>query len=578
MPAEDESSAGEEEEDSVNEDTIEDAPICIQGTLRRLVRKRAEMNMRRKSLKGQLRRAQHYTEELRLQIEELNAKLAVKTKKTCQKCIKFKRQMKALKAKLKSKEVEQEERGTQTTEEDLRQAAWIYQFNHNTVPRINSGGSELSLAESIREAAETALNEQGMVLEKTSGLYYDYKTGYYYDADKSLYYDGNTGNYLKYDEESKLYTVDSCIPPEEVAAQRELQARDQEMKLHRVRKKRKRSKEDGSGKEGSTDNKEEAPSLEKALAAMSARLQEDEYTDEEDDDGIQESSIPCIRLVVKHTEDERVKAGFLYIVTCKGGTVGSKGPHEVLLPDLGCSKLHAKISFNSSDCSYSLRDLGSRNGTWINGKRLSAPKERSKDVQIGHRTCVQIGKTKLVCHVHPGKETCLECEPGQQKTEEGKVYAALEKKEARRVREVKELKRSYGIGVGLQEERKEIPGFIDRAEERRIVHGVDPVNAKTETASVDQAIGTKNKGYRLLQKMGWEGGGLGRSKDGIEEPVEVEARARHAGLGTNHIIQSVSAREKKKNEIWKKTQKRFSKVPVLDAFKPGESEEDEEKS
>ena len=28
---------------------------------------------------------------------------------------------------------------------------------------------------------------------------------------------------------------------------------------------------------------------------MSARLQEDEYTDEEDDDGIQESFIPCIR-------------------------------------------------------------------------------------------------------------------------------------------------------------------------------------------------------------------------------------------------------------------------------------------
>ena len=51
------------------------------------------------------------------------------------------------------------------------------------------------------------------------------------------------------------------------------------------------------------------------------------------------------------------------------------------------------------------------------------------------------------------------------------------------------LKRKYGIGVGLSEEREEIPGFIDRAEERRLIHGVDPINAKTETASMDQAIG-----------------------------------------------------------------------------------------
>ena len=33
-------------------------------------------------------------------IEELNAKLAVKTKKTCQKCIKFKRQVKSKNFKL----------------------------------------------------------------------------------------------------------------------------------------------------------------------------------------------------------------------------------------------------------------------------------------------------------------------------------------------------------------------------------------------------------------------------------------------------------------------------------------------
>ena len=35
------------------------------------------------------------------------------------------------------------------------------------------------------------------------------------------------------------------------------------------------------------------------------------------------------RLVVKNTEDERVHLGSLYIITCKGGSIGSKGLHEV---------------------------------------------------------------------------------------------------------------------------------------------------------------------------------------------------------------------------------------------------------
>jgi pSer/pThr/pTyr-binding forkhead associated (FHA) protein len=30
-----------------------------------------------------------------------------------------------------------------------------------------------------------------------------------------------------------------------------------------------------------------------------------------------------------------------------------------------------------------VRDLGSRNGTWVNGKRISKPKEESKDIPVG---------------------------------------------------------------------------------------------------------------------------------------------------------------------------------------------------
>ena len=38
----------------------------------------------------------------------------------------------------------------------------------------------------------------------------------------------------------------------------------------------------------------------------------------------------------------------------------------------------------------------------------------------------------------------------------------------------------------------------------------------------------------MLEKMGWEGGGLGRSKEGIQEPIQVQVRAKQAGLGAGN--------------------------------------------
>ena len=56
-------------------------------------------------------------------------------------------------------------------------------------------------------------------------------------------------------------------------------------------------------------------------------------------------------------------------------------------------------------------------------------------------------------------------------------------------------------------------------------------------------LGSKNKGYKMLTKMGWDGGGLGKGADGIEEPVRVEQRAAQAGLGSQAVsIVQVSLR------------------------------------
>ena len=55
------------------------------------------------------------------------------------------------------------------------------------------------------------------------------------------------------------------------------------------------------------------------------------------------------------------------------------------------------------DDKYYLTDLGSRNGTYVNGKRMSVSKCESDPVEIGQGTRIQIGRTKMVCHVHPGE-------------------------------------------------------------------------------------------------------------------------------------------------------------------------------
>jgi len=251
----------------------------------------------------------------------------------------------------------------------------------------------------------------------------------------------------------------------------------------------------------------------------------------------------------------------------------------VLLPDMGCSKHHARISYKEGK--YFLRDLGSRNGTWLAGKRMSVSKMESAEVQIGHGTLIQIGKTKLLCHVHPGRETCLSCEPGvvrEDKREEENfddVPLGIGRDKQRR-EGIKSLKRKYGLenpGVVAPVDHESGSKYMDRAGERRRVIGSDHHSVKTEVASVDTAINQENKGFKMLAKMGYKGGGLGKDKKGIAEPVKVEMRAKGAGLGSDNPVIQINQKQTQKNDIWLKTQRRFVDAPVLDAFQDDTDED-----
>ncbi len=99
---------------------------------------------------------------------------------------------------------------------------------------------------------------------------------------------------------------------------------------------------------------------------------------------------------------------------------------------------------------YYITDLGSSNGTFVNGSRLSKPKTESEPREIGHGSVLQIGTTKLLCHVHPGRETCFECEPGLVQVKEvatniGSISVSKASREKSRKKEMRELRKKYGL-------------------------------------------------------------------------------------------------------------------------------------
>ncbi|XP_031405374.1 G patch domain-containing protein 8 isoform X2 [Punica granatum] len=52
-----------------------------------------------------------------------------------------------------------------------------------------------------------------------------------------------------------------------------------------------------------------------------------------------------------------------------------------------------------------------------------------------------------------------------------------------------------------------------------------------EQASLDTQLTSSNVGFRLLQKMGWKGKGLGKDEQGIVEPIKSDMRQPKLGIG-----------------------------------------------
>lgn len=518
------------------------------------------LRSKNKRLEEKLKTAESYSEELRLQVQNLGQEVS------------------ELKDILKSNKDHDDD----DAKEDSNDKEW-------------DTGQGSSIADQVTDAADKAVHDQflqGMAFEETSGLYYDYKSGYYYDADRRLYYDGKTGTYYRYNYDTQEYDVletrkqesgsgqSSPTSPSPSPSPSRPGANDQDRREGKVDSKKRDQKKDGQ-EEGEVSSPSPPPSKssrsksKKHSKSKKSKKRKKEVDEEEVEGGRtygkRQVTLPCVRIVVHGVPEESKESGVvgigtLFIVTCKGGSVGREGQHDVLLDDVACSKYHAKVSFSQEEFKYYLTDMGSRNGTFVDGKRLSVSKRESDPVEIGHGTLIQIGGTKLICHVHPGNETCYKCEPGVILSALPKTnqLGAREATEAKRKSEMKMLRKKYGIaGVSETEtaSRDKKAGYIDRAGHRRKTLGSDNPHEKTEVASVDKSIGDKNKGFKLLSKMGWqEGQGLGKTSAGRIEPVLVEQRSERQGLGSMAPAPVVDAKTIRKAEVWKKTQERFDQL------------------
>nr|XP_012144952.1 PREDICTED: angiogenic factor with G patch and FHA domains 1 isoform X4 [Megachile rotundata] len=393
-----------------------------------------------------------------------------------------------------------------------------------------------SFVEQVKEAAESALLQTGFVYEETSGLYYDYNSGYYYDAKQGLYYDGNSGTYYYYDETSGTYQFHSQAQVTVNEAASHVQSK-KEQKTRKVL--------------------DDINELINGLSNISIEKYRRQALD------LAKTYPPCMRIIVKETNLPKLKVGNLFLVAYTGGSIGREGDHSVVIPEINVSKHHARFVYNEEKKIYEIIDLGSRNGTFLNGKRLSVAKQESEPHEVSHGSIIQIGTTKLLCHIHNGNETCGHCEPGlvqqNNNTEENKTS----KKDLHK-QELKRLKHKFGIEKDNVATASQLAtGYQDRAQSRRQCIGSLNHHAKTQQSSVDISIAKDNRGFKLLSKMGWmEGQSLGKEGDGPTEPVSLTNNPSKTGLGATSEFPTIEldSTTEKKQALWRKTQQRYKEI------------------
>ncbi|KAG6449688.1 hypothetical protein O3G_MSEX006190 [Manduca sexta] len=375
---------------------------------------------------------------------------------------------------------------------------------------LKNDGGEKSIAEQVKEVAQSALQQTGMVYVESAGMYYDYKTGYYYNSELGLYYHTDTGCYYYYSDEKQSFVFHSY--PDRSAENPALAA-------HEKKKAKKHKKE--QKKEVDIDN------LTKNMSQVSLRGRIAF-------ESVAKHHPPSMRVIVRETNLTKLKVGNLFLITKDGGTIGREGDqHVIIINDHAVSRNHLDIKYDMARGTYLATDLGSKNGTVLNGIRMSESQDMSLPMEVMHGSTIQLGETKLLCHIHPGNDTCGHCEPGliMETQEKQKVaYTRTCNVQKQHQLELARLKNKYAP----KQLSIDSVAYNDRAQARRHAVGSSHHAEKTHSSDLDTFIPAENKGFKLLEKMGWsKGEGLGKDNQGDTEPIPLVSNEGTSGLGSS---------------------------------------------
>ncbi|XP_051785443.1 angiogenic factor with G patch and FHA domains 1 [Erpetoichthys calabaricus] len=323
--------------------------------------------------------------------------------------------------------------------------------------------------------------------------------------------------------------------------------------------------------EGEITESETEGSSEEVTCTESCGSDDEEEEEEEEEEAIEQWP-PCVRVIV--VRSPVLQTGMLYIITAdKSATIGREKDmeHAIRIPEVGVSKFHAEVYFDHDLQKYVIVDQGSQNGTVINGNRILQPKTKCDPYALEHGDEIKMGETVLSFHIHPGNDTCDGCEPGQviahlnrHKKELSGLVHSKEDKEVLRQKELKHIKGKYGLKNSDYDDTKLLKSSVykDRAEKRRQTVGSEGTFQRDDApASVNIEISDENKGRKMLEKMGWKkGDGLGKDGKGRKDPIQLQIRKAHSGLGasTSLCVEDSLIVKSKTQKNWEKARERFA--------------------
>ncbi|XP_037295256.1 angiogenic factor with G patch and FHA domains 1 isoform X1 [Manduca sexta] len=471
---------------------------------------------------------------------------------------------------------------------------------------LKNDSGEKSIAEQVKEVAQSALQQTGMVYVESAGMYYDYKTGYYYNSELGLYYHTDTGCYYYYSDEKQSFVFHSypdrsaenpaLAAHEKKKAKKHKKEQKKEVDIDNLTKnmsqgedekpskpKRKKvlkkkiakkpktnvenienndqaeetdrelnktketsdSKIEESNEKGLDEDKEKNvvdPELEDGECSETESEASSDETNkskaststDSDDESVAKHHPPSMRVIVRETNLTKLKVGNLFLITKDGGTIGREGDqHVIIINDHAVSRNHLDIKYDMARGTYLATDLGSKNGTVLNGIRMSESQDISVPMEVMHGSTIQLGETKLLCHIHPGNDTCGHCEPGliMETQEKQKVaYTRTCNVQKQHQLELARLKNKYAP----KQLSIDSVAYNDRAQARRHAVGSSHHAEKTHSSDLDTFIPAENKGFKLLEKMGWsKGEGLGKDNQGDTEPIPLVSNEGTSGLGSS---------------------------------------------